>query len=380
LNPAWDNTLQVTVSQPLLRGRGEEASAAELRLARANTAVTDAAFRAQVESVLLEVERAYWELVFAERDLQVKESSLALAGEQLERTRAQVEVGLLAPVEQTQAEVQIAARETDLIVTRNALENARDTLRAYLRAEQLPEGWDTPLHPIDDPEAPGVVPELDRAVALAMESRPEVQQGRALVAARAVDVAATRNGLLPRADLLAQLSTNGIGGDLIVRDGFPGEIVDVVPGGYGDAISEMLGLDYVSWRLGFNISVPLGNAAAEGRYAQATIHEDRAATELDRTRQQVVREVRQAWRGVQAAADAVLSTRKTRELASRQLEIETDRFDVGMSTNFEILQFQEVLAEARSAELRSLIDQRIAETQLQRAMGLLLDRYGITVQ
>lgn len=380
LNPAWDSTLQVTVSQPLLRGRGEAAAATELLLARANTDVSEAAFRARVESVLLEVERAYWELVFAERDLEVKGSSLELAHEQLERTRAQVEVGLMAPVEETQAEVQVAARETDLIVARNALENARDALRALLRADNLPGGWDTGIRPADDPEQARATPELDRAIALAMESRPEVAQGLAAVASRGVEVAAARNGLLPRADLVAQLSTNGIGGDLIVRDGFPGEVVEVVPGGFGDALDQMTGLDFVSWRLGLNVSLPIGNSAAEGLHAQATINEDRAATELERTRQQVVLEVRQTWRGVRTAAEAVQSIRKTRELAERQLEIETDRFEVGMSTNFEVLQFQEDLTAARSAELRALIDQRIAETQLQRAMGLLLQRYGIAVR
>lgn len=380
LNPAWDNTIALTVSQPLLRGRGREGSAAALLIARASTAVSEAAFRAQVEDILLRVESAYWQQVFAERDLQVKQASLDLAHEQLERTSAQVEVGLIAPVEQTQAEVQVAARETDLIVARNALDDARDALRALLRADRLPDGWETMIQPVDDPgrARPGV--SLEEAVSNALENRPEVRQAQAAVAVEGIRVDAGRDALQPRFDLVAQVATNGIGGDLIVREGFPGEIIDVVPGGYGDALSQLFGMDYVSWRVGFNVSVPIGNSTAEGNYAQATINEDRAKSELERTRQQVVLDARQAWRAVQAASDRVESTRKTRELAERQLEIETDRFDVGMSTNFEVLQFQEDLTEARSAELQAMIQQRIAETQLRRAMGLLLDQYAIHIQ
>lgn len=379
LDPAWNNTLAVSMAQPLLRGSGEEGAALELLVARASTTVSEEAFRAQVETVLLEVERAYWELVFAVRDLEVKTESRELASQQLDRTRAQVEVGLIAPVQETQAEVQLAQRDTDLIVARNVVADAADGLRALLRADRLPNGWDTQLLPTEDPDGEPTLPDLDRAVALALESRPEIARDRATLAVREVEVEGARDGLLPRADLVGQLSTNGIGGDLFVRDGFPGQVIDVIPGGYGDALDQLTGLGFVSWRIGLNVVLPLGNKTAEGLHAQATIHEDRAATELERTRQQVVLEVRRAWRGVQAAADAYQSTRKTRELAERQLEIETDRFDVGMSTNFEVLEFQEDLAGTRSAELRALIELRLAQTELQRAMGLLLERYGVSI-
>ena len=381
LNPSWNNTLAVSVLQPLLNGRGKEATAAELLLAQANTRVSRAAFRGQVEEVLLQVETAYWELVFAERDLEVKSSSLTLAEEQLGRTQAQVEVGVIAPVEATQAEVQVAARETDLIVARNNLANARDLLRVLLRADTLPDGWDTALSPTDEPLVD--VTELDVAelVRTALARRAEITSADATVEARTVAVNATRNGLQPRLDLLAQVSTNGVGGDLIVRDGgFPGEIVDVVEGGYGDALDQMFSLDFVSWRIGLNVTVPIGNSTAEGDHAQASLDHDRSLTELQRLQQQVTLEVRRSARGVEAAAEAVESTRKTRELAEEQLRIEVDRFDVGMSTNFEVLRFQDDLAVSRSQELRAMIAYRLAAAELGRATGSLLDKYNIELQ
>lgn len=380
LNPGWDNTLALSIVQPLLNGRGESATAAELRLAQANTQISRAAFRAQVEEVLLQVERAYWELVFAERDLEVKQSSLGLAREQLGRTEAQVEVGIIAPVEATQAEVQVAARETDLIVARNNLANARDTVRALLRADALPHGWDTELRPTEAPTVEATVLDTPALVRTALAHRAEIASAGATVAARTVEVAATDNGLKPRLDLVAQLSANGIGGDLIVRDGFPGEIVDVVPGGYGDALEQLFGFDFVSWRLGVNVTVPIGNSTAEGNHAQATLGRDRAETELQRLQQQITLEVRRFARGVEAAAEAVESTRKTRELAEVQLGIEVDRFDVGMSTNFEVLRFQDDLAVSRSQELRAQIEYRLATAELGRATGALLDKYSIELQ
>ena len=380
LNPAWNNTLALSVVQPLLAGRGKEAAAVELLLAQANTEVSYAAFQAQVEEILLQVETAYWDLVFAERDLEVQESTLALAREQLERTQAQVDVGLIAPVQSTQAEVQVAARETDVIVARNALDNARDAVRAALHAERLPGGWETGVVPTDAPDPTMSQVNLAGSIEQAMERRAELRQFQATIAAREIEVAAAGNALQPRLDLIGQFSSNGIGGNQIIRDGFFGPVIGEIEGGYGDAVSQMFGFDFVSWRLGVNMTLPLGNSAAEGNYAQATINEDRARAELQRTRQQIELEVRRAVRGVQAATDAVASTTKTRELAERQLEIETDRFDVGMSTNFEVLRFQDDLALARSDELRARIALRQAEASLYRGMGTLLDRYGITIR
>ena len=381
LNPSWDNTLAVSIVQPLLNGRGRDAAAVDMLLAQANTVVSEHAFRSQVEAILLQVERAYWQLVFAERDLAVKESSLQLAREQLGRTEVQVEVGLIAPVQTTQAEVQVAARETELIVARNGLEDARDVLRVLLRAEALPNGWDTALEPTDEPRIEAAPVDLQAAIAAAMEKRPEIDQGQAVIEARGVEVRANQSALLPRVDLLAQVSVNGIGGDRQVRQGaFPGQIVDVIPGGYGDAIDQLFSFDFTSWRLGVNVTVPIGNSTAKGNYAQATINQDRARVDLERTKQRVILEVRQAARGVTAAAEAARSAAKTRQLAERQLEIETDRFEVGMSTNFEVLRFQDDLAVVRSGELRAVIEHRLAVAELERATGRLLDKYGIRIR
>lgn len=380
LDPAWDNTLGFAVTQPLLRGRGEEASAVQLLLARQNEDVADESFRTEVEAVLEQVLQAYWELVFAQRDVEVRELSLQLAREQLERTRAQVEVGLIAPVQETQAEVAVAQRRSDLITARNGLESAADQLRALLRAEELPAGWGTEIVPTDEPRVEPVDIDEAEAIATARENRPEMAAARARIRARRVETDAARNEMLPRLDLVASLSYTGIGGDLLIRDEFFGPVVEVIEGGYPDAAGQLFDLEVPSWRLGFNFSLPIGNRTARGNFARATLEEDRARTELERLEQRVTLDVRQAFRDLEAASELVESTSVARELAARQLEIEEDRFEVGMSTNFEVLEFQDDLAQARVAELRALIDHRQARAALARATGTLLPSYGIDLR
>ena len=379
-NPSWNNTLTLSVVQPLLRGRGKNGAASTLLVARANVDVSRATLQARVLEVLMQVERAYWEAVFAARNLEVKEQTLALAFEQLERTRAQVEVGFIPPVEQTQAEVAVANRESDLIVARGALGDAHDALRAVLRADQLPAGWQTDLSLTEEPSVTQREMDEAEAVAAALRSRPEIAEARASIATRGVESEAASNALMPKFDLVGAVSWNGIGGDKVTREGFGGPIIDVVAGGYGDAARQLFQLDFLTWRVGVNVSVPVGNREARGAYARATLNQDKARAELVRREQQVVLQVRQALRALDTASQRWHAGGKARELAERQLEIEQARFEVGMTTNFEVLDFQEQLAQARTNELRSLIDYRLAEAELRRSTGSLTDSHGIEVR
>jgi outer membrane protein TolC len=145
-------------------------------------------------------------------------------------------------------------------------------------------------------------------------------------------------------------------------------------------LSQLFGLGFGTWRIGFNFSMPIGNHTAEGNFAQATLAEDQARAELQRLRQQTILEVRQAARSVDDAGELVVSTRATRELAEQQLAIEQDRFEVGMSTNFEVLAFQDELVRAQVQELRAMIDYLRAEAALAQVTGSLPDRYGIRIQ
>lgn len=381
LNPSWNNTLGFAFAQPLLRGRGKEASGAQLLLAQRNAQVSDQVFRAQVDSILFGVVQAYWERVFAERNLDVAERSLVLAQEQLGKTQAQVELGMLAPVEETQAKVAVAQRRNELIIARNGLENATDNLRALLKAESLPGGWDTQIDLTETPEVTPRQADIEEAIRTALANRPEIATARAQIAARQVSVNSTRNSMLPALDVVGGISFIGIGGDNIVREPFPGqEIIEVIPGGYPDALGQLFDFGFPTWRVGFNFSMPIGNSTAKGNYAQATLNEDKARTELERTEQQTILEVRQAVRAVGDAGELVTSTAATRELAEQQLAIEQDRFDVGMSTNFEVLTFQDDLARVQVQELRAMIDYRNAQAALARVTGAIAETYGIQIQ
>jgi HAE1 family hydrophobic/amphiphilic exporter-1 len=131
-----------------------------------------------------------------------------------------------------------------------------------------------------------------------------------------------------------------------------------IGGGFGSAFRDVFGLDFPTWRLGFNFSYPIFNRAADGAAARARITRDQNAANVRRLEMQITGEVRSAGRAVETNYKRVESTRAARVLQERRLDAETKKFAAGMSTNFLVTQSQRDLAIAAVAELRAIADYR----------------------
>ena len=131
-----------------------------------------------------------------------------------------------------------------------------------------------------------------------------------------------------------------------------------VPGGFGDAFSDVFGRDFPTWSIGVNVSYPLFNRAAKAQSARARITREQQEASLRRLEIRVTQEVRSAARAVDTNFKRVQSTRSARVLQERRLDAEEKRFAAGMSTNFLVTQSQRDLALAEVAELRAVADFR----------------------
>jgi outer membrane protein TolC len=188
-----------------------------------------------------------------------------------------------------------------------------------------------------------------------------------------------RNQLLPNFDLVAAYGTTGIGGTLITRDGLGGPIISTVPGGFGDAISDVFGRDFPTWTLGVNFAYPIFNRQAGAAAARARISRDQNQASVKRLEIQITSEVRSAARAVETNFKRVESTRAARVLQVRRLDAETKKFGAGMSTNFLVTQSQRDLAVAEVAELRAVADYRKSIVNFERVQEAGLGGSGGTV-
>jgi outer membrane protein TolC len=373
---AFDATATFSLRQPLLRGLGRLATERGILLARVARDTSAEFFEQQVASTIQQVENAYWGLVEARAQLDVAEESLGLARDLHEMNRIRVDVGTLAPLEMVQSEVGIATREEEIIRAQAAVGDAGDSLRRLINVEEG-DLWGLAIVPETGPEIEHPTVDVAAAMATARRERPELEQQRLAVRTREIESAYFRNQRRPRLDVTASYGQSGVGGQQLIRDPATGDIIDRIPGGYGDALDQITGLDFPAWTLGLNFAVPLQNRAARAQSTIADLELAEARTALKELEQLVLTEVRTSARAVDTAAKQIDSARVSRTLAERNLDAERKRYENGMSTSFQVLEIQEDLSAARSREVSAVAAYRRALVEYYRSIGQLLDQSGV---
>ncbi|MDX1763108.1 MAG: TolC family protein [bacterium] len=380
LNPAYASDLVLSLTQPLLKDFGIGVNKTGIRIAANNKAISESQFRDSVMAVLLDTETAYWELVYALEALQVNRESLRLAEDFLKITERKVEVGILAPVEILQADTERAAREEGVITAEGALRDAEDRLRNLLNLSEDTRYWDVRLLPIDAPVLVDETSGLDQALSEAVEKRPDFQQARIDLENRNIQLKYSRNQALPRIDLVASLGVSGLAGDAqAVVQGTADPVFSPFDGNYSDTLEELKSKDNYNYTIGLQVEYPLGNRYAKSETVVAALEKQKALLALKDLENRIVREVREAHRRIETNRKRVAAAEVARRLAEERLRTETRRFELGLATSHDVLEYQEKLAVARSSELRARIDYRESLVHLEQVKGTLIETKGITL-
>jgi outer membrane protein TolC len=135
-------------------------------------------------------------------------------------------------------------------------------------------------------------------------------------------------------------------------------ITSTIPGGIGDAFSSLFQGRNPRWTLGLNVTWPIGLTQQETQLARANVQVNQIQAQLKKAELQVATDINTAAINLRNSAQSVAVSQKSRELAERRMEAEQSKFDVGMSTNFQVVQAQRDLQDARNAELRAILNYR----------------------
>jgi len=357
-NPSFASDFTASLTQPLLRDRSIDAGRQQLKVAKNNREITDIQFRQTVINTLANVKNRYYDLLLAIDNLEAQRKSLALAQKLLEENRIKVRVGTLAPLDVVAAESEVASREEGVIVAQASLEEAEDALKRAIVPGHDPEVWALRIVPTDRPTAEPVEVNAEAAIRAAIESRTDVVAARKNLESSEIMLKYRRNQTLPALDLVASYGGSGVGGTELRREGFGGPILEEIPGGYGDAVSDALSFEYPTWAVGVSFSYPIRNRSAQAASARARIAHEQNLASFRRLELMVATEVRTAARAVETNFKRVESTRAARRLQEQRLDAEEKKFAAGMSTNFLVTQAQRDLALAEVAELRAVADYR----------------------
>src|SRR5262249_27447826 len=195
-----------------------------------------------------------------------------------------------------------------------------------------------------------------------------------------IDVHYTRNQKLPIFDVTASYNQNGVGGTRYDRGSQVGGAAQrIIPGGVGNAFSQLFGYDFTGYAFGFSVVFPLNNKAAEADHERALNEQRLSKSKMDVTAQQIALEVRNAVTQVEMNRARIETAKTTRELAQKKMEAEQDKFGLGTSTLRFVLEEQRNVALAESNELQAEVNFTKSLVDLDKAMGLTLAKNNIEI-
>jgi HAE1 family hydrophobic/amphiphilic exporter-1 len=409
LNPQYPTTLTFSYTQPLLRGLKIDASRRQIEIARKNLSLTDAQFRQRAIDTITSVQRAYWDLVFALRSLQVQRDAVSTARTQLEHNKRLVNEGQLAPIDVVAAEAQISTYEQRVFGAIEEVARAENNLKNLIARDQKAELWTESIVPTDpvDLTAPDV--SLADAMKTAMENRPELQQSNVLKDINQIDQRYFKDQTKPAVDLVTTYGSSGLAGsvstagvnpftasslqvrqrvdELSVLAGL--DPLPIVPpqtfspdllGGYSQSIQNLLANRYGNFKVGVQISLPLRNRTAEANLGRALVEGERIGTQREQLEQTIQVDVRNALQAVRSSEARLRAATATREANEQQFASEQRKLDAGQSTVFLVLERQTALTESRGQEVKAQTDLNKAIADLQRATGNALTVNSIVVR
>jgi len=368
-NPSYQNSFSIVAAQPLLRGFLVDVNRQQLRVTAINRDISEVQLRGTVATTLASVRNAYWELVYSIQALDVARGSLDLAQKLVEDNRARVEVGTLAPLDVVQSEAEAATRRQTVAQAEATWRTSELTLKRLIVNGTDDPLWGATINPTDRPTFAPEPLDVEGAVRRALENRTDLEQGRQTIAANDVTLKFLHNQTLPALDLTAIYGAQGLGGTQFLRTGtgVTSSIIGSVPGGYADALRALTGRDYPNWNVALNLTYPLGGSAADATVARARVQRNQSAAQLRALELTVATDVTNAALQVQSSLQRYEAATVARELAQQRLDAEQSRFDVGLSTNFFVVQAQRDLSTAQNSELRALLDYRRAMVDYTRA-------------
>ncbi len=360
-NPSVTASLQAVVSQPLLRDFKIDATRALITTSKRNEKIADINQEELGTSLSANAQRAYWNLVLARAAVAVQQRSLDLSLELERNNRARVDVGQSPPLDLVSARAEVAQRRESLIVAQTQVRQNEDALRLLIMDPKRADFWFVRLEPTDRVPPIGPAPDVDAAVRNALRQRTDLQRTQQQIENNETILSLAKNASLPDLRLQATYLTNGLGGTELLRTGgFPGTVVGQQFTAFGDVLRQLFAANYPTWTVGFTLSYPLGRSAEQSALARTGLERDQSIARLRSSELKVVREVRQAAMQLEQNRQRIDTTRLGRELSEQRLDAEQKRFEVGMSTNFNVIQAQRDLAVARNNELQAQLDYQLA--------------------
>jgi outer membrane protein len=352
----------VTLTQPLLNNFWIDQTRLNLRVAKNRLKYSEQGLRLQVITSVSDVEKAYYELIYAQEYVKVQQQALELAQTQLDQDRQRVQIGTLAQLDVQQDGAQVATSRANLIAAQSTFNTAQNTLKNLL-TDQYANWHDTDIQPTATiTNAPLQLFDLQDSWSKGLTERPDLLQARLDVERQGIQLKFERNQLFPSLDLIGTYGFNGTGQQ------------------FRDTFNQFNDGSRPFYSYGVQLSTPLSNVGPRNQYKAGKVTMQQLLLQLKQFEQNAMVEIDNAVKQAQSAYESVNATRQARIYAEAALDAEQKKYAVGKSTTFIVLQLQNTLTADRAQEIRSLANYYEALVNLAQQEGSTLERNHINIE
>ncbi|MDB5028045.1 MAG: hypothetical protein JWO66_1734 [Candidatus Eremiobacteraeota bacterium] len=412
-NPFYQTALQLSVTQPLARGRATDQNRLQIELARGNASIQNDVALTQASSTVVQVSNAYYDLIAAWRNVAIQEEGLRNAQAQAASNARLAARGVVAPTDIVEANTQINVFQDNVFSALQNVQRLQTQIKSLILANPGDPVWFANLVPTTAVSQIPQEPSLDALIVAAISSRPEVAQLRAQRGNANSNLAFAKDQLRPQIDLGVGYTSNGFAGSplnpnsnpiiglfaaqvnavnaLIARSNAQNPAAPPIPplvanfgtlpsnqtGNFGTSFRNLLDNRFPSYSAQLTMQIPLGNRTAKADYAIAQEQARQVSLQETAVLQRIRSEAVNAIQGLRETQYRVIAARSAREAAERVLLGEQRRFQVGTSTTFLVLQRQLDLANQQGRELQAQTDLDKAIVELNRVSGALFSQNGI---
>jgi len=368
-NPAFTSNFQAQYTQPLMRNFRTDQTRSSLLITRLQQQITDLNLRSTLTITEASVRNAYWDLVFAIENVEAARRSLELSTKLVQDNRSRVEIGTMAPIDIVQAQAEEATRRQTFVTAEATRRTNELALKRLIVGGTDDDLWNAVIEPTDRPSPVAEPLDLEGAVRNALANRADIAVAQRSLEQNQIAMTNLRNQTLPDLNLIANYNLQGRGGPVLVRQqgAIGGAVTSTIPGGYVDALRTLGNFAAPTWSVRLNFNYPIGQSQQEANYARARVQVSQTQAQVRQAELIIATEVTNAALTVQNSLEAVQASAVARELSEQRLAAAQSKFEVGMATNFEVVQAQRDLADARSTELRNILNYRKAQVDFERS-------------
>jgi outer membrane protein TolC len=349
------SVLTLTLIQPLLRNAGIDVNTASVRMARINEGINLLNLKSAISQSVTQTIFSYREFLRAQAQLKIAQDALIRSRNLLTINKSLIEAGRMAQIDLIQTEADIANQELAVEEAANQIDATRLALLRLLAIDSR-----TVLTATDTLSAKKVFVDVYQALATAYENQPDYLSALLSMERARINLVVAKNQRLWDLSVVAGAAYSRNAASSINDFG-------TTQGRYKDNYA------------GLQLTIPLTDLAGEQGEVRATTDLQTLDLGLDELRQSIEQHVRDAARNVQTRWRQFEIAQRARNLSLKKLEAERDKFQVGRSSNFQVLSYESDLRNAENALLNTLIAYLNALTDLDQQQGKILDSWQITL-